>query len=224
VEVEVGRAGLADLVGDGLAPAQALMALGVVVQHVDEQRQRRDVRRGLQRLQALGLGPRGVAQRGQGGAQVLRVMRPSAQAWAISGRGGKTCTPASTASRAATWRTGRPMRAQCGLTAMAWSSGQAGAKLRQAWAQAASTAPSRAAGVGTVCGWSWPSRRQGGRAARGARLGWCMGSSVCRVGGWEAQAADAEAGAEDRCAGQAAAVPAQAGAAQRPARAGRPGG
>ena len=47
--------------------------------------------------------------------------------------------PPSTAMRAATWRTLRPMRSQWGLTAMARSSGQAGAMLRQACAQAAST-------------------------------------------------------------------------------------
>jgi hypothetical protein len=61
--------------------------------------------------------------------------------------------------RAATWRSGMPTRDQCGLTAMARSSGQAGAMAAQASWQACckrcSSSALQAAGA-VACAWvSW---------------------------------------------------------------------
>ena len=56
VLVEVGGAGLAHLVGNGLAPGQPGMAFGVVVQHFDQQRQLSHLGGCVQCLQALCVG------------------------------------------------------------------------------------------------------------------------------------------------------------------------
>ena len=59
-------------------------------------------------------------------------IRPCCHARRGTSRSGNTRIPASTAMRAATCRTGMPMRDQWGFTAMTRSSGHAGAMRRQA--------------------------------------------------------------------------------------------
>jgi len=66
------------------------------------------------------------------------VMRPCSQASCCAGRDAKTCTSPSNAMRAATCRSGMPIRDQCGLTAIARSRGHAGAIIWHALAHAAS--------------------------------------------------------------------------------------
>ena len=97
------------------------------------------------------------------------VTRPLRQACCRRSRDGNTGMPASTAIRAATVRTLWPMRDQCGLTAIARSSGQAGAIAAQAVEQAASirrcSRSSRGASIGAT-------RSRGGcvRTASGAEV------------------------------------------------------